>query len=219
MKTTASVYNLLGEKVSDLAINTPVFAVKPKESVVHQVVVAQMANARKVLAHTKTRGEVRGGGKKPWKQKGTGRARHGSIRSPLWVGGGITFGPLITRNFSKKVNKKMKQKALFMTLTDKFHDEKILFVQNFDLQDIKTKVLVALFEKLSCKDKKVLVILPAKNPEFLSAVRNIPKIKTVTVNSLNVIDVLHADYLLTSEEAVAKIRDIFHKLSLAESKS
>ena len=219
MKTTASVYNLLGEKVSDLAINTPVFAVKPKESVVHQVVVAQMANARKVLAHTKTRGEVRGGGKKPWKQKGTGRARHGSIRSPLWVGGGITFGPLITRNFSKKVNKKMKQKALFMTLTDKFHDEKILFVQNFDLQDIKTKVLVALFEKLSCKDKKVLVILPAKNPEFLRAVRNIPKIKTVTVNSLNVIDVLHADYLLTSEEAVAKIRDIFHKLSLAESKS
>ena len=116
------VYTQDGKETKELALNPAVFGVAVKESVVHQVMVAQMANSRVAIAHTKTRAEVRGGGRKPWKQKGTGRARHGSTRSPIWVGGGVTFGPRSDRNFSQKVNKKMKTKALFMCLSDKVNN-------------------------------------------------------------------------------------------------
>ena len=115
----AQVFRQTGEKIKELELNAKIFGVEVKESVVHQVIVAQMANSREAIAHTKLKSEVRGGGKKPWAQKGTGRARHGSSRSPIWVGGGVTFGPRNIRNFSQKINKKMKTKALFMCLSDK----------------------------------------------------------------------------------------------------
>src|SRR3989338_5705358 len=125
----AVLYNVQGEKTGDMELNDAVFGVKPKKSVVHQVYTALLANAREPWAHTKDKGDVRGGGKKPWRQKGTGRARHGSIRSPIWRGGGITFGPLNVRNYTKKVNKKMSQVAVRMCLTDKVNDARFIVLE------------------------------------------------------------------------------------------
>ncbi len=142
------VYNLQAEKVREAELNPAVFGVKVKESVVHQVAMAQMANSRVAIAHTKTKGEVRGGGIKPWRQKGTGRARHGSIRSPLWKGGGVTFGPRKDRNFSQKVNKKMKTKALFMCLSDKVNNNLMVLVDKLDLAEGKTKKMVEVMKNL-----------------------------------------------------------------------
>lgn len=152
------VYNIKAEKIKEAELNPAVFGVKVKESVVHQVMVAQMANARVAIAHTKTKGEVRGGGIKPWKQKGTGRARHGSIRSPLWKGGGVTFGPRKDRNFSQKVNKKMKTKALFMCLSDKVKNGLMVLVDKLNLAEGKTKEMTGVVnnfrEVLKLKNKR-----------------------------------------------------------------
>src|SRR3989339_1594785 len=133
------IYNIEGHETGKISLNPKIFGVKTKSWILHQVIVAQQANSRVNVAHTKTRGEVRGGGKKPWKQKGTGRARHGSIRSPLWRGGGITFGPLNTRNFKIKVNKKAKKKALLMTLTSKAINQKIILLEKLEIDQAKTK--------------------------------------------------------------------------------
>ncbi len=142
------VYSQTGEKVKELELNPRIFGVAVKESVVHQVAVAQMANSRQVLAHTKDKGEVRGGGRKPWRQKGTGRARHGSIRSPLWKGGGVTFGPTKERNFSQKVNKKMKRKALFMCLSDKVKQDWLILLDKLELSEGRTREMVAVLKSL-----------------------------------------------------------------------
>ena len=153
------VYNVKAEKVREVDLNPAVFGVEVKESVVHQVAVAQRANARTAIAHTKTRGEVRGGGAKPWRQKGTGRARHGSNRSPIWVGGGITFGPRKDRNFSQKVNKKMKRKALFMCLANKANENLLFLLDKLVLEDGKTREMVDVLKSL----KKVLRLKETRN--------------------------------------------------------
>lgn len=142
------VYSQTGQKLKELELNPKIFGVAVKESVVHQVVMAQMANARESIAHTKLKSEVRGGGKKPWAQKGTGRARHGSSRSPIWVGGGITFGPRNIRNFSQKVNKKMKTKALFMCLSDKVKNNLLTILDNIKIETGKTKEVVGVIKNL-----------------------------------------------------------------------
>ncbi len=142
------IYNQLGEKVKELELNSKIFGIEIKNSVVHQVAVAQMANSRVAIAHTKDKSEVRGGGKKPWKQKGTGRARHGSSRSPIWVGGGVTFGPTKDRNFSKKVNKKQKTKALFMCLSDKVNNNLFILLDKLNLAEGKTKEFVEILKNL-----------------------------------------------------------------------
>lgn len=212
-----SVYNLTGEKIKDLVLSQRIFGVKVKPEVVHQVVVAQENNARQVLAHTKTKGEVRGGGKKPWKQKGTGRARHGSIRSPLWVGGGITFGPRKDRNFSEKVNQKQKQLALFMCLTDKASQESLFVFDQFKfeaktkalnnwLKDIKTKI-AALGQA-----KKILLILADQNQALVRATLNLPKIKVILADSLNCRALLSSDAVLVEEAALSKIDSHYHLL-------
>jgi len=134
-----NLYNQEGKEIGKAELTSEIFDVKLNSNLVHQAVVAQTANKRQVLAHTKDRSEVRGGGKKPWRQKGTGRARHGSIRSPLWRGGGITFGPTNERNFSLKINKKAKRKALLMCLSDKAKNERIILVDNLELAEAKTK--------------------------------------------------------------------------------
>ncbi len=143
-----TVYNQDGAIVGSQELSDEVFGVKPKDALIHQVVTAMMANKRQVLAHTKGRSEVRGGGKKPWRQKGTGRARHGSIRSPLWVGGGITFGPTKERNFKQKINDKMRRKAILMGLSDRVSDGKMVLLDKIELDEFKTKKIAMIIEKL-----------------------------------------------------------------------
>lgn len=195
-----SVYNKEGKSVRDVELAAERYEVKVNPSLVHQVVVAAQANARKAIAHTKTRGEVRGGGKKPWRQKGTGRARHGSIRSPLWVGGGITFGPRKDRNFSQKVNKKLKRKAFFMVLSDKVASDQLLLVEPIKTESPKTKVIADLIKKLPT-DRNVLLVTGSSNPELMRMVRNLQNVKLVTFNSVSILDLLRYRTVVFEEEA------------------
>ena len=149
----ATVYNISGEKVEELELNSKIFGLKISPELVQQAVVVQQANARQILANTKDRGEVRGGGRKPWRQKGTGRARHGSIRSPLWRGGGITFGPTKNRNFSLKINKKAKKKALLMTLTSKAINQKIILLEKLEIDQAKTKNFFGILQNLRLRER------------------------------------------------------------------
>jgi large subunit ribosomal protein L4 len=195
-----SVYNMEGKAVRDVELAPERYEVKVNPSLVHDVMVAMRANTRRSIAHTKTRGEVRGGGKKPWKQKGTGRARHGSIRSPIWIGGGITFGPRSERNFAVKVNKKLKQKAMFMILSDKVASNKLFFVDPIKADVPKTKIMATLLEKLPI-DRTVLLVTNGPNPELLRMVRNLQHVKLVTVNSVSLLDLLRFRTVIFEEEA------------------
>lgn len=192
---TVKVYDVAGKAVAEERLNPSVFAVASNPTLVQAVVTAQLANARHAIAHTKTRGDVRGGGKKPWKQKGTGRARHGSIRSPIWKGGGVTFGPRSNRNFSKKVNRKAKQKALLMTLSDKAANGKLVLLNELAFPEIKTKRFAEILAKLPVK-RTVLTVLPARDEKVVLSTRNIPGVTAIRADSLNVYDILRHDCLL-----------------------
>ncbi len=200
-------YNTNGEKVTDIDLSDAIFNSKINEEVVHQVVTAQLAKVRSGNASTKTRSEVRGGGRKPWRQKGTGRARHGSIRSPLWVGGGVTFGPK-PRSYEKKVNKKMKRIALKSVLSDKLETESIMILDEFEVDEIKTKKMASLLKDLGLEDKKVLIILPEKDKNIYLSARNLPRVKTLVLDGLNTYDLLDNEVILMSEEAVRKIEEV-----------
>lgn len=199
----ANIYNLEGQIVGEQTLAPAVFEVKPKAGLIHFVAVGLAANQRQVLAHTKTRGEVRGGGKKPWKQKGTGRARHSSIRSPLWRGGGIIFGPQKNRNFQVKINKKVKQLAMKMVLSDRAKDESLILLENFDLVQAKTKNVAQLFKKLLLADKKVLLIFSGEKEKMRLACRNLPKVQSENLNEVNLLDILNNQKILTTPETVA----------------
>jgi len=200
-------YNTNGEKVTDIDLSDDIFNSKINEDVVHQVVTAQLAKVRSGNASTKTRSEVRGGGRKPWRQKGTGRARHGSIRSPLWVGGGITFGPK-PRSYNKKVNKKMKKIALKSVLSDKLQTESIMILDELNLDEIKTQKMAALLEELGLSEKKVLIVLPEKDKNIYLSARNLPHVKTLVLDGLNTYDLLDNEVILMSEEAARKIEEV-----------
>lgn len=189
------IYNMEGKAVGEKSLAPKLFGVKINEGLVHFAAEAQAANARVASAHTKTRGEVRGGGKKPWKQKGTGRARHGSTRSPIWVGGGITFGPRPNRNFSKKLNKKTKLAALAMVLTDKAKNEQLVALDELAVKDGKTKKLAAIVAKLPVK-RNVLVVLPQPDKMVVRASRNLQKVHTVNVSDVSLLDLLKADSVI-----------------------
>lgn len=197
------IYNLAGKQVGEREINSAVFGVTAEPNLIQQLVVAESANARQVLAHTLTRSEVRGGGKKPWKQKGTGRARHGSIRSPLWRGGGVTFGPRSDRNFSLTIPSKMKRKALLMALSDKVANNKLVVLDDLTLTG-KTKEFVtgttSLWQVLSPARLKpsVLLMLPTLSTEVKRATGNVPKVSAVRVDSLQVSAVLGSEMALTT---------------------
>ncbi|MEK7166940.1 MAG: 50S ribosomal protein L4 [Patescibacteria group bacterium] len=220
---TVTIYNQEGNEVGKQELNPAIFDIKIKSEVVHQVAVAQMANARQVLAHTKTRGEVRGGGKKPWKQKGTGRARAGTIRSPLWKGGGIVFGPTKERNFSQKINKKMKRKALFMVLTDKVKSNLIIVLDTLNLAQWKTKEFLKILNNLNklfqltnkkqTKNKKekknILIAIDSKNENLIRAAKNIKTIETIRADCLNVIDLLKYKYFLIAKNGIKKIEKTY----------
>ena len=197
-----AVYNLKGEKVKDLGLNDIIFGVAPKKDIVHQVFVALAANARQPWADTKDRGEVSGGGRKPWKQKGTGRARHGSIRSPIWTGGGVTFGPLSTRNYKQKINRKVNNLATRMCLSDKLSGSKIVVLDKFEFSG-KTKEVADLAKKLLAEVRPTLVVLNDEaNAENIKALRNIKNFNIVRAQDVNVLDLLNNQYLLISEEGV-----------------
>ena len=222
------IYTQTGEKIKELELNSKIFGLAPKESVVHQVAVAQMANSREPIAHTKLKSEVRGGGKKPWRQKGTGRARHGSSRSPIWVGGGITFGPRNIRNFSQKVNKKMKTKALFMCLSDKAQNNLLTILDNLKLEQGKTKEIVDIIKniknilnlKTAKKENKfdikkyklsLLIVLPKYDKLVLNAARNLIGIKIITADSLNVLDLLKYEKIIILEQGIEVIEKTYLK--------
>lgn len=206
----ADVYNLKNEKVGTVELPEDVFGVKWSPVLVKQVAEAQQANARDPWAHAKGRGEVRGGGKKPWRQKGTGRARHGSIRSPLWVGGGKAHGPRKERDYSQKVNKKMKRTALFSALSRKLKDGEVKVFESFALEAPKTKILASTLNTLlnmkkNAKRYDVLLVDSATNKSLFRASSNLQKAKAIDAASLNVIDVLGHKNLFLGKGAVATI--------------
>ncbi|MBI5729396.1 MAG: 50S ribosomal protein L4 [Candidatus Magasanikbacteria bacterium] len=203
MKT--KVYNLSGKETKEMELNDAVFNVAVKPSVVHEVFVAQTNNAREPWADTKNRGEVRGGGKKPWQQKGTGRARHGSIRSPIWKGGGVAFGPLSIRNYHTKINKKTKTVATRMCLTDKAASGALWVLENFSFVEPKTKLFVALLKALPAKQKNFLVVTDGKDPALLKMTNNVQAVKTIRAEDVTVADLLSKQGMLASVDAIEKL--------------
>lgn len=199
------VYNPQGEKTGELAVSQAVFGVKAKPALLHQVVVALQAAMRPHVADTKTRGEVRGGGKKPWKQKGTGRARVGSIRSPLWRKGGVIFGPKSIQNFEKKVNKKVRKAAFCMALSDKAADGRIIALEPFAFEAAKTKFAHGFLKKLPLHGKREIVVYGNRDEATVRAFRNIPSVALSHVDTVNTRDVLKAGAVITSKEAVAAL--------------
>jgi large subunit ribosomal protein L4 len=207
----APIYNLGGEKVGKAELPSGIFGLKFNPDLVWQVVVSQMVNKRKTIAHTKTRAEVSGGGRKPWPQKGLGRARHGSIRSPLWRHGGIAFGPRKERVFKKKIPKKMKRKALFMVLSQKLKDGEIILLKELKIEKPKTKIFFNILKKLPLKKSSALIALPKVDRNLVLASRNIPKIKTILAKDLNCLDLLSFKYLILPVDSIKVIEKTFLK--------
>lgn len=216
MKTP--LYNQNAEVVGDIDLNDKVFAVAPNTHLMAESVRVQQSNARGGLSNTKTRGEVSGGGKKPWKQKGTGKARAGSTRSPIWRHGGVVFGPRSERNWSLKINKKAKTKALFMSLSDKAKHSSIVLVDSISLEPVKTKQFVSLLGKLKeaskTTGKKVLFVLPKADASLVRASRNIPSVTPIIAANLNIVEILKADTMLMLKDSLQVIEKTF----LAEEK-
>jgi large subunit ribosomal protein L4 len=209
-----ALYNLAGETVGEALLPKEIFDVKIKTDLIKQVANIQMANKRQVLANTKDRAQVRGGGKKPWRQKGTGRARHGSRRSPIWKGGGITFGPTKERNFSKIISKKMRKLALFMVLSAKAKENVVVVLDNFKLDAPKTKLMAGVLKDLrknieNLKKGKILMALPEKSEVLVRAIRNIPGIQTIEARNLNVLDLLSYKSLVMPKESIKVIKETF----------
>ena len=205
-KIQSKIYDKNGAEAGSIELPAKVFSAKWRSDLVHQVVEGMRSNKRAGTADTKDRGEVRGGGKKPWKQKGTGRARHGSSRSPIWVGGGVTHGPLAEKNYKRKISKKMRAQALFSVLSKKLKDDEIIFVDSLALSDIKTKSAVAVMNSLAkatgfkplanSKKSRVLTALFGRNDKAEKSFRNLPQLELVFLKNLNPLDVLNHQNLL-----------------------
>lgn len=220
MKTP--LYNQKAENIGDVELNAKIFEVKSSLHLITEAVRTQAANARKGLANTKNRGEVSGGGKKPWKQKGTGRARAGSNRSPIWRHGGVTFGPTSDRNWSLKMNKKAKTKALFMSLSEKAKEGNLIIVDSISLDAPKTKAFVAVLKNFQDKvtlGKKQLFLLPKKDETLFRASQNLPAVKPTLATSLNVTDILHADSVVMLKDSLAVIEKTYLKIMTSKSKA
>jgi len=203
------LYNLKGADTGMITLPDVLFAVEPNSNLVHSVIVAQEANARVVLSHTKDRSQVSGGGKKPWKQKGTGRARHGSSRSPIWIGGGVTHGPLAERNFSVKLNKKTKRVALAMVLTDKVQDGAFIAVEDFVLPEAKTKFVAQMRAALPGARGSMLIVVTAEDVAMKRAAKNLPKTTTIHAQSLNVRDAAKYRTIVASKAAIESMVQTF----------
>lgn len=201
------LYNTKAEKIGDVTLNDDVFAQEYNEALIHQVIVAQMANKRQGTKSTLTRSEVRGGGIKPWRQKGTGRARQGSIRSPQWVKGGVVFAPK-PRDFSQKINKRMRWAATSSALSKKLADNEVIVVDKFDLEEGKTKLFAAILNNFKI-DKKVLVITDGDNDNVIRAARNIPNVKVINSDLINCYDLVANSICIATEQAMKKIEEVY----------
>ena len=201
------VYNMQGKKVSDVELNEAVFGIEPNETIVHSVLVNYLANQRQGTQSTKTRAEVRGGGKKPWRQKGTGRARQGSIRAPQWIKGGIALGPK-PRSYSYRINKKEKQLAIRSLLSAKVLDNELTVVDKLEVEEAKTKVMAKALTDLKVEGK-ALIILADRNDNVLRSSRNIEGVKTIESNTINVFDLLNCSKLVLPLDPVKKLEEVY----------
>ena len=201
------VYDMNGKKVSDIELNEKVFGIEPNENIVHSVLINYLANQRQGTQSTKTRSEVSGGGRKPWRQKGTGRARQGSIRAPQWIKGGIALGPK-PRSYRYSVNKKERQLAIRSVLSSKVLENQLKVVDKLELSEIKTKSMVKAFADLKLEGK-TLVILPAKNLNVEASTRNIKDAKTILANNINVYDLLKYTNLVLTLDTVKKLEEVY----------
>ena len=201
------VYDITGKKVNSVELNENVFGIEPNENIVHSVLVNYLANQRQGTQSTKTRSEVRGGGRKPWRQKGTGRARQGSIRAPQWIKGGIALGPK-PRSYKYTVNKKEKRLAIRSVLSSKVLENKLTVVDKLELAEIKTKSMVKAFNDLKVEGK-TLVIIPEKNLNVQASARNIEGVKTILVNTINIYDLLKYTNLVLTLDTVKKIEEVY----------
>ena len=206
----ANIYNTAGEKIKEVELNPKVFDIKVKPELIQWAIVAQQANRRKNLAHTKDRSEVRGGGRKPWRQKGTGRARHGSRRSPLWRGGGTTFGPTKERNFKREISRKMRRKALFIVLSAKAKDNSLFVLDDLVVESPKTKLIAGILNKLPIKGS-CLIILPKRDEKLERAAANLKNTGIIGAKDLNVMDLLSYKYAVLPKEGIKVIKETFAK--------
>lgn len=221
----AKVYNQDGKEVGEVKLSDKVFGLSWNADLIHQVVYSMLSASRTIYAHTKDRSQVSGGGKKPWKQKGLGRARHGSTRSPIWVGGGVAHGPNGLKNYDRKVNKKMKIKALYTLLSKKYRDGEILFVDKFDISKPKTKDAVSILKSLSkiktCEDiytkrkNSAIIAISAKNEAFEKSFSNIGNVVVDEVRNINPVDILNTKYLVI-ENPEESIKFIENKMTKAK---
>ncbi|OKZ77519.1 MAG: 50S ribosomal protein L4 [Clostridium sp. 27_14] len=201
------VYDMKGKKVSDVELAESVFGIEPNEAIVHSVLVNYLANQRQGTQSTKTRAEVRGGGKKPWRQKGTGRARQGSIRAPQWIKGGIALGPK-PRSYSYTVNKKERRLALKSILSSKVTENELTVVDKLEVKEIKTKTMVKALADLKVEGK-TLIVLPENNQNVFMSARNIEGVKTIALNNINVFDLLKYTNLILPLDTVKKIEEVY----------
>ena len=202
-----SVYNMEGQEVGTIELNDAVFGVDVNEHLIHMAVVQQLANNRQGTQKAKTRGEVSGGGKKPWRQKGTGHARQGSTRSPQWTGGGVVFAP-VPRDYSFKINKKEKQAAIRSALTDRVQQSKVVVVDELKMDAAKTKEFVKVLGNLKV-DGKALVVMGETDKNVVLSARNIPAVKTTEAATINVYDVMNAQTVILTKDAVAKLEEVY----------
>ncbi|MEA3508272.1 MAG: 50S ribosomal protein L4 [Synergistota bacterium] len=206
---TVKIFNYQGDVVGDQPLSDAVFAARIHVPAMHQVVVAQLANRRQGTHSTKTRGEVRGGGKKPWRQKHTGRARHGSIRSPIWVGGGVTHGPK-PRDYHQKVNKQVRGLAIRSALSQKVNEERLFILQGIDSDSQKTRDMVNFLEKTSAT-RKPLIMIHESMPSVYRSAGNVPGAKVLHVDSINVYDLVNHGFVIITPEAAGRIEEVYGK--------
>jgi len=204
---TVSVYDMTGKKTSTKKLSDDIFGIEPNVAVMHSAVINYLANQRQGTQSTKTRSEVSGGGKKPWRQKGTGHARQGSTRSPQWTHGGIALGPK-PRSYRFALPKKVRRLAMKSAFSTKVAAGEMMILKELKLDEIKTKTMVNLFAALKA-DKKVLLVLPEKDEKVILSARNIPGVKTALVNTLNVYDILNCDKFIVVKDAVAQLEEVY----------
>ncbi|MCX6718636.1 MAG: 50S ribosomal protein L4 [Candidatus Staskawiczbacteria bacterium] len=207
----ADIYNQEGKKLESITLPKEIFDVKFNADLVHQIMVTLSANKRQISAHAKMRGEVRGGGIKPRPQKGSGRSRHGSIRSPIWKGGGVTHGPRNDRIFAKEMPKKMRRKALLMVLSEKARNSQLVILDKIELANGKTKEMAKALKALPCGKDRTLIALPNYDKKTFLAARNIKKTTINDARNLNVLDLLNSKYLLLTKESIKTIESTFVK--------
>ncbi len=210
------VYNQKGEEVGTTVLPKEVFEREINPDLIHQVVVCMMANQRHPWAHTKDRGEVSGGGKKPWRQKGTGRARHGSIRSPIWVGGGVAHGPRKEKKYKKRIPKRMKRQALLLVLSGKVKDNELVVLDKLEIDTPKTKKMAEIIKNLKEKakiieKKSLLIAIPKKDDNIIRSAYNIPKVEVMEARNLNVLELLKYKYLVLPKDSIKVIKETFVK--------